>query len=316
MKRRLLMVLAVLLLSFGVSQAADSVYIAVYDVAGDSLLSPGDTIYLADTAGNPLSYQFLIALENDGILGGLSLGFRIYSVDGATWNWDAQPDGLPSDGLAAFTVDTTSRLHPHEDVLDMTGLLVTEQDVDGQLDDSVTLGGVALWEGLPIGPMETMIAGHFTPSGVQAGETKEMCFDSAFIPPAGEWTYADLGGITRAPAMGPGICFPVNAGGKAADDGEGAVPYSYSLDQNYPNPFNPVTVFSYSVARKTHVNIAVFNILGQTVATLVDEDVEAGPHKVVWEGIDDNGNPAASGIYFYKMYTGSYVETRKMVLMR
>jgi hypothetical protein len=92
--------------------------------------------------------------------------------------------------------------------------------------------------------------------------------------------------------------------------------FSFDLGQNFPNPFNPVTEIDYSVERKTHVNISVFNILGQKVATLVDGEKDAGKYEAVWEGIDDNGDQVASGIYFYKMYTTDFVETRKMVLMR
>jgi hypothetical protein len=123
--------------------------------------------------------------------------------------------------------------------------------------------------------------------------------------------------LTFAPAIGPVLCFPVIAKSDVAVEGEGKpIPYSFSLNQNRPNPFNPNTVIDYSVARKSQVNISVFNILGQTVKTLVDREADAGQYQAVWDGVDENGSQVASGIYFYKMSTTDFVETRKMVLMR
>ena len=95
-----------------------------------------------------------------------------------------------------------------------------------------------------------------------------------------------------------------------------SLPDRFELYQNSPNPFNPATAIEYSVARRTHVKIAVYNVLGQTVATLVNEEVDAGRHQVIWNGRADNGNPTASGVYFYKMSTEDFIETRKMLMMR
>ncbi len=108
----------------------------------------------------------------------------------------------------------------------------------------------------------------------------------------------------------------LTVGDVGVDDNNPAIPASYSLSQNYPNPFNPATVINYSIERKGNVEISVFNILGQKVVTLLNGEVEAGQHSIVWNGTDQNGGEAASGIYFYKMVTENYVDTRKMVLMR
>jgi len=308
-----------LLLTFGASQAADSVAIAIYDVTNDVVLDPAtDTIYTLDAGGGPLSYQLWVSLENDVDLNGMSLGFRLWSDDGVVWNYDAQPDYVGDEGgIEAVTVVAGSRMDPPDDVFDMTGLLVTEQDVDGAMDDLVMFGGVSLTGSLASGPMQTMIALHFTPGGVTYPDVKTLCFDSSFIPPAGDFAYVNTLGGTFAPAIAPMICFPVASLDEgAADDEQPVKPYTFDMGQNYPNPFNPTTVIDYSVARKCEVNISVFNILGQQVANLVDGEVEAGPHQAIWEGVDDNGDQVASGIYFYKMTTDDYIETRKMALMR
>ena len=88
------------------------------------------------------------------------------------------------------------------------------------------------------------------------------------------------------------------------------------LKGNYPNPFNPRTTISYSVKDATPVTIGIYNVKGQLVKTLVNEDKAAGNHSITWDGIDDNNQPVSSGVYFYKMLAGKYSSTRKMILMK
>jgi hypothetical protein len=86
---------------------------------------------------------------------------------------------------------------------------------------------------------------------------------------------------------------------------------TFSLDQNYPNPFNPGTMISYSLPERTNVSLAVFNSLGQQVANLVNGESEAGYHDVQF-----NASNLASGIYFYRLQAGSFVQTHKMMLLK
>ncbi len=97
---------------------------------------------------------------------------------------------------------------------------------------------------------------------------------------------------------------------------DAAMPTSFSLDQNYPNPFNPVTQFTLNLAAESHVTVAVFNVAGQRVRTLVDEVMPAGSHTLTWDGTNDRGEALASGIYFYRVVAGSEVLTRKMTLLK
>ncbi|HXG37213.1 MAG TPA: T9SS type A sorting domain-containing protein [Bacteroidota bacterium] len=88
----------------------------------------------------------------------------------------------------------------------------------------------------------------------------------------------------------------------------------FRLSQNYPNPFNPATVISFTlpdVGTRHDVSLRVFNMLGQEVATLVNGEMEAGYHQVQWQA---EGLP--SGVYFYRLEAGSFVETKKMMLVR
>ena len=99
-------------------------------------------------------------------------------------------------------------------------------------------------------------------------------------------------------------------------DNDSVRPESFHLDQPYPNPFNPSCVIEYSIPERSHTTIAVYNILGQKVATLVDGIKPAGRHSIEWYGKDDSGNPAASGIYLYRIEAGKFVGARKMLLLK
>jgi hypothetical protein len=98
--------------------------------------------------------------------------------------------------------------------------------------------------------------------------------------------------------------------------GNAAVPETYRLLQNYPNPFNPSTTIYYSLVSTTNVDLAVYNMLGQKVKTLVNTMQQAGNQSVVWDGTDDGGSPVASGIYLYTLTTPDYTASRKMILMK
>lgn len=90
----------------------------------------------------------------------------------------------------------------------------------------------------------------------------------------------------------------------------------YSLSQNYPNPFNPTTTIGFALADPGHIEIAVYNVLGQNVRTLIDGFMEAGEHSVIWDGRDNDGRSVASGIYLYRIDAKEYIATKKMLLLK
>jgi len=100
------------------------------------------------------------------------------------------------------------------------------------------------------------------------------------------------------------------------DSEEDSRPVDFQLSQNYPNPFNPTTTISFEIGRSHQVRIEIFNIRGQVVKLLNDQQMSAGRHKVSWDGRDYAGNSAASGMYFYRVRAGEFVQTNKMVLLR
>ncbi len=94
------------------------------------------------------------------------------------------------------------------------------------------------------------------------------------------------------------------------------VPIKTELLDNIPNPFNPTTKIRFALKTKEFVNIEIFNIKGKKVRTLVNSELEAGLHSIVWNGIDDDQRKIASGIYFYRMKTSQQHETKKMLLLK
>jgi M6 family metalloprotease-like protein len=97
------------------------------------------------------------------------------------------------------------------------------------------------------------------------------------------------------------------------------VPKSIELFQNYPNPFNPTTHIRFTVNRgksPIHTSLKIYNICGQLVKTLLDEDKPGGDYDLLWNGRDEGGKTVSSGIYFYKLSVGSSSEVKKMVLLK
>nr|MBN2277200.1 M6 family metalloprotease domain-containing protein [candidate division Zixibacteria bacterium] len=109
----------------------------------------------------------------------------------------------------------------------------------------------------------------------------------------------------------------------ALNDNEDDVllPRNFELGQNYPNPFNPTTTISYTIRQSdshqmSNTVLTIFNLLGQEVRTLVDQPQRPGNYQVEWDGADNNGFQAASGIYFYRLNHGNDAETKKMMLLK
>ena len=92
--------------------------------------------------------------------------------------------------------------------------------------------------------------------------------------------------------------------------------FATELNNNYPNPFNPVTNIVYSIKEASNVTIEVYNLRGQLVKTLVNEVKETGSFTTTWDGTDNTNKSISSGVYFYKMRSGNFTSTKKMILMK
>lgn len=95
-----------------------------------------------------------------------------------------------------------------------------------------------------------------------------------------------------------------------------SMPVGFRIEQNYPNPFNPETTIKFEIAAAARVKLSVFNVLGEHVRTLLEENLPPGVHARSWDGTDEFGRQAASGIYIYKVQVGQYTESHRMVLFR
>ncbi|MDX1702605.1 MAG: T9SS type A sorting domain-containing protein, partial [Melioribacteraceae bacterium] len=96
---------------------------------------------------------------------------------------------------------------------------------------------------------------------------------------------------------------------------ETQTPNNFELSQNYPNPFNPSTSIKYSIPRPSNITLKIFDVLGSEVTTLIDKKQPRGNYEVEFDPSAD-GVELTSGIYFYRLQAGDYVETNKMILLK
>lgn len=95
-----------------------------------------------------------------------------------------------------------------------------------------------------------------------------------------------------------------------------SIPDEFNVSQNYPNPFNPSTSIKYSLPEAVKVNAAVYDISGQKIADLIDENQNAGSYEISWDGKNNSGIPVVSGIYLFRIEAGNYSRTMKMTLLK
>jgi hypothetical protein len=307
MKLRFLIVLAgVLLLSLGVARAQNRFSLDhVTGLDGGKLLT-----------GTPITFHIrwtTPGAPNVARLIGHTNGFRVYSDDGAvftpiTWlpyrDFSKTPPVVVElfAGWSTAIWDYSCDFNPY--------------GVDGIGADTIGFAGTKKYGGIGPGFDEVVFEITTQVDAQQAG--MHLCLDSSFYPPTNEWLWSsdtgDPGDIL--PAWDGPHCYEI-AGGQAVEERPGAgLPTVFALSQNYPNPFNPTTVVNFDVPEKSFVKVSIYNVLGQKVRTLVDRELAAGAYKEEWNGTSDNGGSVASGIYFYKMEAGTFVATKKMMLLK
>lgn len=154
----------------------------------------------------------------------------------------------------------------------------------------------------------TIVASYTAPlSGL--GGSALVVFASGFLSPAGNQNGPAFGLYAVLPGGGAAIELPPVVVG--IEDETAAVVKEFALSQNYPNPFNPSTTISFALPVAENVTVKVFNLLGQEVATVVNERFESGVHRVNFDATN-----LVSGVYFYRIDAGSFSATRKMILMK
>jgi len=110
--------------------------------------------------------------------------------------------------------------------------------------------------------------------------------------------------------------FSFTTGTATGIEKSGLSPKEFGITQNYPNPFNPSTVINYSVPKEVVVSIKIYNSLGQLVKTLVNENKSSGVYSVTWFGDNNLGAKVTSGVYFYRITAGNYIQVKKMLLLK
>jgi hypothetical protein len=104
--------------------------------------------------------------------------------------------------------------------------------------------------------------------------------------------------------------------GKRENEAQEIIPFIFALNQNYPNPFNPNTIIEFEIPSAQWVTLEIFNILGQEVKTLVDQNKNAGHYSILWDGTNNSGKKIASGVYFSRLSAGDRTEIKKMLLLK
>ena len=136
---------------------------------------------------------------------------------------------------------------------------------------------------------------------------------------------AYMNGGILTPAQGQALLDCVNIiisllqnGGLLAKTGglDIELPQQYTLDQNYPNPFNPTTEIRFALPQPERVTLRIYNVTGQLVKTLASGSMDAGYYSFRWDGTNDGGVKVASGMYIYRIAAGSFIQTKKMILMK
>ena len=229
---------------------------------------------------------------------GGNIGFvRIeYSTDGGG-SWLVIVDGTLDDGAYTWPVDATAS---------ESCLVRVSQAADPSVTDSsdwaFTVYEAVDW--LSVSPAQGSVA-------VGSRAYIEVTYDATGLA-EGDY-FAD---ITITSNGGDPVVVPVQLNIVGTGVGDGEVPARAVLRGASPNPFNPVTTLSYGVPGRTAVRLAVYDVTGRLVRTLFDGDADAGFHSVVWDGRDDRGNRASSGVYFCRMEADGWSGAAKMVLLK
>ena len=319
MKLKLLVALVtIFLLSFGASYGQD--YELILDhvdglVSGETdILEVGTEITFHIRFTNPGS-------PNEANITGSSNAFRVYSPDGATWTpitWAPYYDeSIPPFGAWVYPYEYWPYYYNG-------AVKLNEFSVTGEGADTIGFAGYSDPSGSP--PSDGVTPGfseivYTITTQVDASQTgKRLCLDSCFYYPQNEWLWSS---DTGNPPTSTGDIYPewdgphcFYIGGTAVTEREPGLPEDFALSQNYPNPFNPTTTIYFDLPVRSHVNLTIYNVLGQSVKTLVDEDLAAGKYEETWDGKSDSGAHVATGIYFYKIEAESFVETKKMMLLK
>jgi hypothetical protein len=259
-------------------------------------LYENDTTIL--TADGLTKITFFIRLANEGVARtSINNGFRIFSYDSANWgSIEVDTLGLGWDGMfdgGFFTINGSGD-GIGADTVGFNGISMSSTGLPADFDERAYK--------ITIGPLD--ISNH----------NKTICIDSSFYSPSGVWLWSPFDTVGWSGLR----CFKCIAGNTTHADksNSGGLSDGCVLSQNYPNPFKPETRIDYWITERSNVSILIYNLYGKKINSLVNKEKEAGSHYTIWNGTDFMGNEVASGIYFYQLSVGRYIQTKKMKLMK
>ena len=156
-----------------------------------------------------------------------------------------------------------------------------------------------------------------TPSGFSDSEVKLELVHHGEIVGAFKvlLTFSSEGG-TSPPALGKAGT-PVNKSESTVEEKSAiTIPTEYALGQNYPNPFNPATNIQFQLPENSWTVLKIYDLLGREIRTLINQEISTGSHVVSWDGTNDDGKVAPTGVYVYRLTTSHFVSTKKMIIVR
>lgn len=318
-------------------------YVWAQDVGGKSSTSPADapdgfySLYITEIAyqyavEDPEDPAWQLGAAGDGATSGLWVRVDPNGTEYNSVAMQPEDDQTPAPGTLCFVTGQGS-----------VGGAAGDQDVDGGCTTLVSpeydLSGATLaflryarWYGEGGNSNDDEFAVDVSSDGGQSWTAlervpdidntwREMAFDLApYINLTGQvqirFVACDLNTPGLVEAAIDDISIEVFVPAPADVSEGGAVPARTALSQNRPNPFNPVTRIRFDLAEATRARVAIYDAAGRSVRVLVDGDFAPGSYQTIWDGRDDAGRPAGSGIYFYKLETGGYSESRRLTILR
>jgi len=171
-------------------------------------------------------------------------------------------------------------------------------------------------------PLDTVVDWHYRDyevgdygAQVGASDINGDGVDEAIVGDPGWWY--------NNPAYPPGRVYVYKNPYTAVNDEEQQIPSTFTLDQNYPNPFNSSTIIPFSLKAQgsrlngpVHTTLKIYNVRGQLVRTLVDEENLPGRYQVTWDSRDNSGKEVTSGVYFYQLKAGDFSDSKKLLLIK
>jgi len=227
-----------------------------------------------------------------------------------------------SEIVTSFRYFGSSSYYEKYDVLQV--LIIDSDLLEPQLDLTDTIqsederiNGLAIHEVTNDSVNEILAARQKGIIEVLDGTTGDLIATSDTLPPILFFCFGNIIGSSDICISDGDSLFVYSVGYVGVkEEKENNLPQKFTLFQNYPNPFNPNTTIEYYLPKNCKVTLSIYNILGQKVKTLVRGYQKAGYREVAWDGKDNNGREVASGIYFYRLETEDYIQTKKMVLIK